>query len=413
MVQVPYKWVEGAILGEHSKKKHEILRRYLAEYLQIRCTLPQQSRFRFAIIDGFSGGGAYEGGILGSPLIFLELLISQTSEINIRRKIDGMAEIKFECLLILNDSDVDAITTLKENIGNLKSLADARSDLLVELIFMNETFEDAYPLIKTHLADRKILRNVFFNLDQCGSSHVSRKTIFNILMTYRSAEVLMNFAAQSMFTYLSRNNPEALDRVLASHGIDRSQIEDISEVASKREWRAAIEKLVYESFKKCAPFVSPFAINNPDGWLYWLLHFSNEPKARQVYNDLLHENAGLQGHFGRPGLNMLTYDPRTEGQYYLFAEEDRKKAREALYYDVANIVSEFGNAVPVSEFIRSVSNETPCHSHDLGQAMIDNPDISVVTENGRERRSHKGIRPTDTLILKPQRSFLLVPPLKK
>lgn len=413
MVQVPYQWVDGAILKEHSKKKHQVLRRYLVEYLKIRCTVPQQTRFRLAVVDGFAGGGAYQGGEPGSPLIFLELLLEQTREINIQRAVDRMAQIQFECLLIFNDLDADAIEILKQNVAPLEEACKQSKQLSVKIVFMNDEFEAAYNDIKLCLSAENISRNVFFNLDQCGSSLVSRKTIVDILTTYQSAEVLLNFAAQSMFTYLSRNNPAALAKTLNQHGVDEKQVEDISPVASKKEWRAAVEKLVFESYRRCGPYVSPFAINNPEGWLYWLLHFANESKAKQVYNDLLHENSGAQGHFGRSGLNMLTYDPSTEGQYYLFAEADRQRAREELYYDVPKAVSEFGDTVPVSDLIRNVSNETPSHSLDLAQAMIDSPDLTVRTESGGERRSAKAIRSTDTIVLKPQRSFLLTPPIKK
>lgn len=411
MVQVPYKWIDGAILGSHSRKKHEVLRRYLVEYLQIRCRTPQRTRFRFAIVDGFAGGGAYQGGEIGSPLIFLELLREQSQAINIRRSVDGMAQIQFECLLIFNDLDPNAIEVLRGNVAPLQASCDQMKDLTVRIVFMNVEFESAYSQIKEQLYINKIARNVFFNLDQCGNTLVKRRTIVDILNTYPSSEVILNFAAQSMFTYLSRNNPEALRKTLEQHGIENSKIEDLSEVANKTEWRAAIEKLVFESYRSCGSYVSPFAINNPDGWLYWLLHFANEPKARQVYNDLLHESSGLQGHYGRSGLNMLTYDPSKEGQYYLFADEDRKRAREELYYDVPRVVSEFGNSIEVSEFIRNVSNETPSHSRDIAQAMIDSPDISVVTANGGVRRTANGIRPTDILVLKPQRSFVLMPPM--
>lgn len=413
MVQVPYKWAEGAVLKEHSKKKHQVLRRYLVEYLQIRCRTPQQSRFRLAVVDGFSGGGAYIGGEAGSPLIFIEVFVEQAKEINVRRAVEGMAQIQFECLFIFNDSDKDAIQILKDNVTPLAEECGDIDYINIKFEYMNEPFETAYPQIKKHLVENKITRNVFFNLDQCGSSLVPRSTIVDILSTYQSAEVLLNFAAQSMFTFLSRKNPKALQNTLEQHGVDPKQVEDISEVAGKGEWRAAIEKVVFEAYRRCSPYVSPFAINNPKGWLYWLLHFANEPKARQVYNDLLHDNAGVQGHYGRSGLNMLVYDPRNEGQTYLFGDEDRKRACIELYEDIPRAVSEFGDAIRMMDFVRSVSNETPAHSFDLAKAMIDSPDLTVQTENGGERRSPNGIHPSDTLILKPQRSFILMPPLKK
>lgn len=413
MVQVPYQWVDGALLKEHSKKKHQVLRQYIAEYLRTRCRIPQQSRFRMAIVDGFAGGGAYEGGEPGSPLIFLQLLEEQTTQINAERAANGMAQVDFECLIILNDLDRDAVNILQSNVTPLAKICNSRAHLRVKIEYLNKAFEEAYSDIKALLAAHKIQRNVLFNLDQCGHSLVARDTIVDILTTYQSAEVLLTFAAQSMFTYLSRRDPAALAKTLSQHGIERTQIDDISEVASKREWRAAIERLVFESYRSCSPYVSPFAINNPDGWFYWLLHFANEPKARQVYNDLLHENAGAQGHFGRSGLRMLSYDPQFEGNDYLFAEADRERAREELYGDIPKAVSEFGDAVSIEDFIREISNETPAHSMDYKSMMIENPDLTVRTESGGERRSPNGIRPSDTLILKPQRSFFLMPPLKK
>jgi len=413
MVQVPYSWPEGAVLKEHSKKKHQILRRYFAEYLRVRCSLPQRNRFRLAIVDGFAGGGAYEGGHLGSPLIFLDVLLEQAQEINVNRAVSGMARIQFECLLILNDSDKEAVEILKRNTAPFEEMYRGCEYIDLKIIFLNREFENVYPEIKDILAKERFFRNVFFNLDQCGSTFVAQSTIIDILGTYKSSEIILNFAAESMFTYLSRKDLVAFKKALGRHGVDEKQVGDISRLANKREWRAAIEKVIFDSYRNCAPYVSPFAINNPEGWLYWLLHFANEPKARQVYNDLLHDNSGVQGHFGRSGLKMLVYDPSTEGQEYLFSESDRLRARDELFYDVPRAVSDFGGVVTISEFIKSVSNETPCHSRDLAQAMIESQDLIVRTENGGNRRSPSGIRPTDLLILKPQISFFLMPSLKK
>ena len=54
MAEKPYEWAEGAVLEEHSKRKHKILREYFFEYLTVRCQLPQMEKFRLAIIDGFA-----------------------------------------------------------------------------------------------------------------------------------------------------------------------------------------------------------------------------------------------------------------------------------------------------------------------------------------------------------------------
>ena len=74
VVEKRYEWADGAKLEEHSKRKHKILREYVFDYLTVRCKLPQQERFRLAIVDGFAGGGRYQCGTAGSPLIFIEEL---------------------------------------------------------------------------------------------------------------------------------------------------------------------------------------------------------------------------------------------------------------------------------------------------------------------------------------------------
>lgn len=60
MSKKPYSWVAGAVLEEHSRRKHKVIAEYVARYLTVRCQLPQQSRFRLAIVDGFAGGGQYK-----------------------------------------------------------------------------------------------------------------------------------------------------------------------------------------------------------------------------------------------------------------------------------------------------------------------------------------------------------------
>ncbi len=65
MVAKKYKWADGATLEDHSRRKHKILREYFYQYLVVRCQIPQQAKFRLAVIDGFAGGGRYKCGSAG------------------------------------------------------------------------------------------------------------------------------------------------------------------------------------------------------------------------------------------------------------------------------------------------------------------------------------------------------------
>src|ERR1044072_50707 len=68
-------------LEEHSKAKHEILRRYLSAWL------PIMSKFngRLVLVDGFAGPGRYSSGEEGSPLVMLKAYL----EHSYRDKIDA------------------------------------------------------------------------------------------------------------------------------------------------------------------------------------------------------------------------------------------------------------------------------------------------------------------------------------
>lgn len=407
MAKKDYDWSAGAELDEHSKRKHKILREYLREYLITRCQLPQQEKFRLTIVDGFSGAGKYKCGSPGSPLILLDCLKSTVQEINLERAAQGMKLIEVECLLIFNDLAPAAIELLKENIAPLVAEAkDTCPQLHVRIEFSHSTFKEAYPEIKSKIQLGKY-RNVLFNLDQCGYSDVDLDTIKDILFTWKSAEAFLNFPIETVKTFISPDKNKS--SALKSHQKIRDDI--YAELAknggllSKADWLGEVERIVFENLKGCAPYASPFSIHNPDGWRYWLIHFANNYRARQVYNNILHENSTMQAHFGRSGLHMLSYDPSKEGELYLFNDNSRENAKKQLFEDIPRLINEHGDVLSVEIFYEAAYNETPAHSNDIHEMIILNPDLEVITPAGNERRKANTIRPEDTLRLKRQTSF--------
>jgi hypothetical protein len=83
----------------------------------------------------------------------------------------------------------------------------------------------------------------------------------------------------------------------------------------------------------------------------------------------------------------------------------RATAKDQLAADIPRLVSEFGDAISVGEFYESIYNATPAHTDDIHGAIIDNPDLEVITEMGGERRRPNTITTTDIIRLKTQRSF--------
>jgi len=405
MVEKRYEWLDGATLDDHSRRKHKILREYFFQYLMVRCQLPQQSKFRLAVVDGFSGGGRYQCGAAGSPVIFIEELKRAITSININRATQGLGLVTIECLLILNDADKNVTELLKHNITPLVIEGQETSSLLkIQVEYFSEPFEHVYPKIKDLLLKYRY-RNVLFNLDQCGHSHVDRKTIFDITRSNPSAEIFYTFAIEALVSFLRKSEPALIANQLAAVGLGMNDLRALEGQMNKNSWLGTAERLVFRAFKECAPYVSPFSINNPQGWRYWLIHFATSYKARQVYNNILHENSSAQAHFGRSGLNMLSYDPAQDGTLYLFGESDRENATDELLEDIPRLIAESGDTVLVSEFYASIYNETPAHSDDVHTAIIQSTEIEVHTAGGGTRRKANTITAMDTLKFKSQRSF--------
>ncbi len=414
MADKSYDWEDGAELNEHTKRKHKILKEYFRQYLITRCQHPQQEKFRLAVIDGFAGAGVYKCGAYGSPLIILETLNETANEINLRRAADGMRPIQIECYLIFNDDDPVAIPKLRENAaGLIGKISEDNLHLHIQVSFFQEEFDALYPQIKQALLDGRY-PSVLFNLDQYGYSDVNPVILNDIMGSWASAEIFLTFAIQTLRTYISTDREknsvlsgqkELLEEIY-------SHIQDGGEAISKREWLGIAEQLVFENLKTIAPFVSPFSIHNPDGWRYWLIHFANRARARQVYNDILHDNSTSQAHFGRSGLNMLTYNPAEEGALYLFDDESRELAIAQLHEDIPNQISEHGDSIGVDEFYLGVYKETAAHSGDIHKVIIDNNDLEVLTPAGGERRAAHTIKTSDVIRLKRQRSFFPMFPKK-
>ena len=395
-----YPWEAGAKLEPHTRRKHKILSEYFREYILVRCSNPNQRRFRLAVVDGFAGGGRYGCGTRGSPLIFVEELQAAVEQINISRAQQKMPALAVDCLLLLNDADPSVVTLLENHVAPVVAFArDRCPDLELSVIYSALPFEGAYPSMRERIRSGGY-QNVLFNLDQCGHSQVDPNTLVDIMNGSPSAEIFFTFMVDALLAYLHKKDPEKLRKQLEVVGVRK--FDALHEVQSKTSWLGLAEKLVFDALQQCAKFVSPFSIHNPNGWRYWLIHLSGSHRARQVYNDVLHVNASSQAHFGRAGLNMLSYNPASEGALYLFEDEHRSLARQQLAEDIPSVIARSGDTMLVSEFYETVYNLTPAHNDDIHSAIFDNPDLEVTTETGGERRRAHTIHVTDTIRLKSQ-----------
>lgn len=406
MPKKDFDWENGVILEDHTRKKHAILRSYFYEYLITRCQNRRQECFRLAVVDGFAGGGLYNCGTPGSPIIFLQCLMEAISAVNTQRLSEGFNPIRINCLLLLNELDRSGLELLKANLAPYVERAKDYAGLQITLEFFRQTFESAYSQIKDRIQAEKIT-STFFNLDQSGYSQATEEHVRDIMCSWKRPEVILTFMISSLLAYVSQDASKS--HVPLDSAVRQSVAAVIRDetLLARGEWLGLMEKVVFDNLKGCAPYVSPFSIGNPSGWRYWLMHFANIPRARQVYNDVLHMDGNAQGHYGRSGLRMLAYDPNeSSGQLYLFDQTARAQAKEDLREDIPRLIAEKGNAMTVQQFYETAYSETPAHSDDIHQSIIENPDIQVITPNGGQRREARAIKAADTIRLNAQKRLI-------
>lgn len=405
-----YAWSNGAELLDHTRKKLDILRSYFHDYLRVKCT-PINRSFKIALVDGLAGGGIYNGGFSGSPLVFLEELKRFFDETTIMRKSEGLPELSIECLFIVNDNSDDAWGTLGPLLSAWEQENQGIPRFQVRIIRMHERFEVAYPKVKETIVKAK-LSNVLFNLDPCGYTQVDLHTIRDIMQSFKSPEVFFTFMIGSMLTYANWNNPERTHRLISSFGVQQDEFFGDEALRTKQEWLGAVEKIVHGEVLNISNFVSPFAINRAgnQGYNYWLLHFAKNHRAREVYNDVLHTNAGGQAHFGKSGLKMLDYLSDDRGTELIdWGGDIRAKNVEALHNELPEVIMEFGDTVSVQTLKASVYNETTAHSDDFKTVLAENRDIEVLTDKGNPRRAISTIRDTDIVRVKTQMHMFPIP----
>lgn len=393
------------MLEDHTRRKHKILSEYLFQYIAVRCRIPQQEKFRLAIVDGFAGGGRYKCGTGGSPIIFIGELGRALEAVNAQRTLQGLGTVEIECLLILNELEAEAFQLLRKSCEPL--LAEVKQSypmLQLTVRYLQDEFERSYSTIQSLISSGRY-RSVIYNLDQCGHSQVNISTLADIMRSANSVEVFYTFSIESLLAFLSRTSRSQMERQLRPLGITGHQFEAVEPNLSNAAWLGAAEKLVFTTFSQCARYVSPFSIHNPEGWRYWLIHFANSYRARQVYNDILHDNASSQAHFGRSGLDMLAYDPSDDAKLYLFDDPGRAQALAELRRDIPKLIGDSGDVMTVSEFYEDIYNATPAHKDDIHSALIENPDLEIVTPIGGIRQKATAISIEDTIKLKSQKSF--------
>lgn len=176
-------------LEDHTRAKHEILRRYLKAWFPI---LAFGGFPRMVFIDGFAGPGIYDDGSDGSPLIALKAFLDQTKPI--------LAECHFHFI----EKDILRAGRLRECIAALFAVRAQPRNLLVH-VHDGENFEQVYSgALRNHPRNAP----VFALVDPFGWNGIPMTAMCD-LMDRASGEVLVNFMFEEINRFLAHPDQTA------------------------------------------------------------------------------------------------------------------------------------------------------------------------------------------------------------
>lgn len=426
MPKAEYDWEIGnpAILEPHSVAKHEILRRYIEEYIQILTADPRVPDFRLTLIDGFAGGGEYvvRGSADlhdGSPFVLINAVRTAEALVNQRRTKP-----------IALDTSFVFVEKKKSNFLYLEDALARRLDQKArsKVTTIHGAFEEHVDqIIRGLKPDRGRKPRPIFVLDQYGYSDVPVDLIARIMRELPHAEVFLTLAYGWIGAYAKGPVAQAL-RIQKSLHIaphlrtfaeGSRDIDEIAELPTNDKVAAMryIQQLLHEGFAKQAgaKCYTPFFITSRgSNRSYWFLHLANSARANDVIKDL---HWGVKNHFvhyGGAGLLMLGYDPArpvddTEQRAFGFDKSAHERTVEALLEDLPRrLQEEYPNGVSFGKLYETICNETPASKKILREPLdrlCAEGQLKKQGAEGEERAISTRIKDTDVILLPAQRAF--------
>jgi three-Cys-motif partner protein len=422
--EVHYQWARGEqypAIQQHSVVKHEILHSYLTAYIQTLISNPNREAFRLALVDGFAGGGVYQHDatgkeILGSPFIMLQAAKEAEFLVNKDRHKPVVLDLDYFFI----EADKGAATLLEHELKE-RGYGDR---LNCDVFLRNSTFEEQADSIIEYI-QRRMPRagRAIFLLDQYGYSKVPVSLIRKILQSLPGAEVILNFGVDSLLNYISDKKEvtqNLLDKIGTPEALRGRTIEDIKR--NERDWRLFIQSCLYKDLvESCgAKYYTLFFIRSTKAHgNYWLIHFSQKARARDVMTRIHWEKNTSFIHYGGAGMNMfqaLGYVPKHDESFtgqqslgFCFDEGAHSASVSALMEQIPRLIYPDPDGMTFGELFATTCNMSPASANvyreAIGQAMSMG-DLEAISHDGVARRSANRIHDTDLIIPSRQRRLL-------
>jgi three-Cys-motif partner protein len=424
MTHSPYDWELNApppLIQQHSVAKHDILRAYISAYIQTLVSNPNRDEFRLVLIDGFAGGGTYRHAldgkqVLGSPFIMLEA--AKEAEVAINQ--DRRKPVRLDIDYFFIEKKRAAAACLSQALVQLGY--EERIDK--DIVILNSEFESNADRLIDHVR-RKMPKSprAIFLLDQYGYSEVPTERISKIIQQLPGSEVILTFAVDALLTYFSENSnltKKLLHKIGIPDVLRGRSFEDIKR--SDKDWRLMVQSCLYQELvAKChAQYYTLFFIRSDRGHGdYWLMHFSQNPRARDVMTRIHWQNNNHFIHYGGAGLDMfrvLGYvsknDDRISGHQsslFEFDEDAKIASTNQLVEQIAPLIYADSGEVTFAELFATTCNLSPA-SADIYRDAIDvlreHKEIEVISSKTGSVTQAR-VQDSDRLVIPSQRDLFI------
>lgn len=184
-------------LEEHTRAKHELLRRYLGAWFPILASSGWNRRLVF--LDGFAGPGVYAGGEPGSPMIALTTLLDHPH-------FAKWTSVEF--VFIFVEADPERFASLKAELKAFWANRPGGQPDNVKIHTDGGTFQEVAEQIVAQVADSdgKSLAPTLAFVDPFGWSGVPM-TVIRDLLSPDKCEVLFNFMYDSVNRFVTDSRP--------------------------------------------------------------------------------------------------------------------------------------------------------------------------------------------------------------
>lgn len=417
----PYEWEPGAgpaVLQQHSRAKHEVLRSYLTEYLQTLVSSPNQDEIRVTMVDGFAGGGVYQHEatkeeLLGSPFQFLEAAKEAEALMGLGRQKPLLMNLDY---FFVEESAATA-AYLREALSERGYGGRLGRDIRV----LEGRFEDHVQGIQAFIKAKSPRKGrSIFLLDQYGYTDVPTGQIRDILR-FPAAEVILTFAVDAFIKYASDlpQTKSTLDRIGMPEVLRGRSIEDIK--SNERDFRLYIQSCLYrELVESCgASYFTVFFIRTEGYGDYWLVHLSQHPTARDVMTRVHWKHNNSFVHYGGAGIDMFTLgyragqDSSYTGQHaldFLFDETAAERSTRTLMEQLPRLIFARDEGVEFATLYATTCNSSPADSTRYKLAveqLIHAREVEVLAPDGARRTRATTIRDQDRIV--PSRQLSLLP----